>query len=86
MALVPTISSVIPNNWNSVVSANIDTQRAIQKLTTLLGPQSAPAFSGLSVGSFTVGSLSGILRATNGIISGNAMVYDIDFRAILVNL
>lgn len=61
MSLLPTISSVVPNNWNSVVTFNHDVQRCVQKLSSiLLGPTATPTFASLTLtGNLTIaGSLT----------------------------
>jgi hypothetical protein len=64
-----------------VNDASSAVRTALQQIVTKLGLLASPKFA-----SMQVGSLSGILQATNGVLSGNAVTYDEDFRAILVRL
>lgn len=58
MALIPTVSTVTPNDWNSVVTFSRDTQRAFQKLGSfLLGPASTPTFAGITFTGLTASRL-----------------------------
>ena len=66
--------------------ASISVRTAIQQIVSKLGMQASPVFAGLTVPALTLSGFSGILRADNGIVSGNALTYDIDLKAILVNL
>jgi hypothetical protein len=58
MALVPTVSTVKSGDWNSVLMFNYDTQRAFQKLGSLiLGPGSVPAFGSMTLVDLTASRL-----------------------------
>lgn len=80
MALVPTVTTVYKDNWDSVISFNRDTQVALQKIgSILLGAGAAPTFSSITLGGLTASRLlstsaANVLTSTglNNWVSGTA--------------
>ncbi len=80
---IPYIPEIKSGDWASVQEANKVTAKALRKLSAfLLGPNANPTFSSLNVtdiisSNLTIDTLSGVLKASSGVVSGSATLDDV---------
>jgi len=59
-----------------------DTTLALTRLREALGPSGHPTFSAIALPT----SVSGILKATDGVVTGNALTKDTDLKCLVTEI